>query len=111
MPIPDAARGRELFIVKGCVVCHSVNGVGGRAAPALDATAAEGPVDPLDFAARMWQGALAMADLQATEFGYQIELSGSEIADLAAFAANAGEQVLLEENDIPELMRGWTLDD
>ena len=111
MPLPDAEHGRELFIVKGCVVCHSVNGVGGRAAPALDATAAQGPVDPLDFAARMWRGALAMADLQAMEFGYQIELTGAEIADLAAFAADADEQAELEETDIPEMMRGWTLDE
>lgn len=111
MPIPDAERGRGLFIVKGCVVCHSVNGVGGHAAPTLDALAGDSLVDPLGFASRMWRGALAMADLQATELGYQIELSGQEIADLAAFAANADEQSLLQESDIPELMRGWTIDD
>ena len=111
MPLPSAERGRELFIVKGCVVCHSVNGVGGGAGPALDATAAAGPIDPLDFAARMWRGALAMADLQAMEFGYQIDLTGAEIADLAAFANSAESQAYLEEDDIPELMRGWTLDE
>jgi len=29
----EAAKGRALFVTKGCVICHSVNGVGGRAAP------------------------------------------------------------------------------
>lgn len=111
LPIPDSARGRELFVVKGCVVCHSVNGVGGTAGPSLDARADAGPVDPLDFAARMWTGAQAMADLQATEFGYQIELTGQQIADLAAFESDAGEQSKLAETDVPELMRGWVLDD
>ncbi len=111
LPIPDAARGRELYVVKGCVVCHSVNGVGGTAGPSLDARADAGPVDPLDFAARMWTGAQAMADLQATEFGYQIELTGQQIADLAAFESDADEQSKLSETDVPELMRGWVLDD
>lgn len=111
MPIPNAERGRELFVVKSCVVCHSINGVGGTAGPDMDASVDAGPVNPLSFAARMWTGAQAMADLQATEFGYQIELTGQEIADLAAFAADAGEQSKLSETDIPELMRGWVLDD
>ena len=29
MPMMNPARGRELFASKGCVVCHSFNGVGG----------------------------------------------------------------------------------
>ena len=33
----DAANGRDLFVSKGCVICHAVNGVSGKAAPALDA--------------------------------------------------------------------------
>lgn len=111
VPIPNAERGRELFVVKSCVVCHSINGVGGTAGPSMDATVDARPVNPLEFAARMWTGAQAMADLQATEFGYQIELTGQEIADLAAFASDAGEQSKLSELDIPELMRGWVLDD
>ncbi len=36
-PLLDPARGRALFVDKGCVVCHSVNGVGGEIAPVLDA--------------------------------------------------------------------------
>lgn len=110
IPVPDAERGRIIFVAKGCVVCHSVNGVGGKAGPALDASEPAGIFDPLDFAARMWRGAPAMIELQALEFGYQIELSGNDIADLAAFAENHEVQAKFDEDQIPEIMRGWTLE-
>ena len=29
MPMMNPARGRKLFASKGCVTCHSINGVGG----------------------------------------------------------------------------------
>ena len=29
LPDADAARGRALFVSKGCVVCHAINEVGG----------------------------------------------------------------------------------
>ena len=45
MPVPDAENGRSLFGSKGCVVCHSVNGIGGAAGPALDTTSHDGEVD------------------------------------------------------------------
>jgi cytochrome c len=111
LPLPDAGHGRFLFVSKGCVVCHSVNGAGGKAGPALDAPETPQPVAPLEFAARMWRGAVAMAVLQSMEFGYQIELSGDEIADLAAFAADAAAQDGFSDQDIPEVMRGWTVDE
>lgn len=111
IPIPDAERGRKLFVQKACVVCHSVNGVGGTIGPALDATEPAGVFDPLDFAARIWQGAAAMVALQEAELGYQIELTGGDIADLAAFAESHTEQGMFREDAIPEVMRGWTVDD
>ena len=111
LPVPDAERGRFLFASKGCVVCHSINGVGGAAGPALDAKAGEAPIDPLEFAARMWRGAGSMTVLQAMEFGYQIEITGDEIADLAAFVSNRAVQSTFSERDVPELMRGWTIDE
>lgn len=110
LPVPDAERGRTLFVNKGCVICHSVNGVGGQAGPALDASEPAGVFDPLDFAARMWRGAEAMLALQETEFGYQIELSGSDIADLAAFAESHLQQQDFSEDEIPEVMQGWAID-
>ncbi len=115
-PLADGAHGRQLFVSKGCVICHSVNGVGGRAAPALDAFAAEegeapSPVDPLDFVARMWRGAPAMLELQAVELGYQIELSAEELADLAVFASDAGAQASFTMEDVPEPMWDWMLNE
>ena len=116
MPLADANHGRQLFVSKGCVICHSVNGVGGRAAPSLDAVAVEQgdvvpPVDPLDFVARMWRGAPAMLDLQAIELGYQIELTAGDLADLAVFVSDAGAQSDFTLEDVPEPMWDWMLNE
>ena len=110
VPLMDAQRGRQLFVNKGCVVCHQVNGVGGKAAPALDADPAATDIDLADFIARMWRGAPTMIVLQEMELGYQIELTGQELADLAAFSADAQAQAGFSEADIPEVVRGWMVD-
>lgn len=111
LPLPDPARGQQLFVTKGCFVCHAVNGIGGTAAPALDAPEDILRLDVLRFAARMWWGALAMLELQNLELGYEIQLDGSEIADLAAFAASADTQQSLSMHDIPEIMRPLMIDE
>ena len=100
-PTVDPARGRILFVRRACVVCHSVNGIGGGMGPALDAAPGRPEVDVADFAARMWQGAGPMVWLQTLELGYQIDLTGEEIADLAGFAADAAEQAKFKENQVP----------
>ncbi|HPE31773.1 MAG TPA: c-type cytochrome [Parvularculaceae bacterium] len=107
----DSSIGHGLFVEKGCVICHSINGIGGKAAPALDAQIGAPPVDPLDFAARMWRGAPAMIELQSVELGYTIYLTADEIAHLAAFAADREEQARLKIEDVPEPMRGSFLDE
>lgn len=109
--VGDAALGRDLYVQKGCVLCHAVNGVGGKAAPPLDAAPGKTAGDPLEFSARMWRGAPAMVELQSLELGYVIELSAKEIADLAAFAGNADEQKKLDAASIPEPMRDSLLDE
>lgn len=101
MPSMNAARGRELFVAKKCIVCHSVNNVGGVDAPPLDAETMPGPMNPFEFAARMWRGAEAMIYLQQEELGGQIELTGQELADIIAFAHDPEEQASLSEADIP----------
>lgn len=107
----DAAMGRDLFVARGCVLCHAVNGVGGKAAPPLDAAEPAAALDPLAFAARMWQGAPAMVDLQTVELGYVIELSGDDIRDLAAFAAAPDEQKKLTRAALPEAIRDSLIDE
>lgn len=110
LPMIDPDRGRRLFVAKGCFLCHAVNGAGGIAAPALDAAEGVDQLDLMGFAARMWQGASAMLELQKLELGYQIELSGNEIADLAAFAASWEVQRNFSMEEIPDAMRDWIIE-
>lgn len=110
-PELNARRGRILFITNGCVICHQVNGVGGKAAPDLTAQGPATAVNPLEFSARIWQGAPAMTALQAVELGYVINLDAQDLADLAAFAASPDEQKLLTLESVGEEMRGWFLDE
>lgn len=101
MPTMDSARGRKLFASKGCVVCHSVNGVGGEDAPPFAADVMDPVMNPFEFAARMWRGASAMVMMQEEELGGQIELTGQELADIIAFAHDPEEQAKFSEADIP----------
>ncbi len=101
MPMMNPARGRKLYAVKGCVSCHSINGVGGEDAPNLDAHSMQPYMNPFDFAARMWRGAAAMIMLQEDAMGGQIEFSGKELADIIAFVHDEEEQHKFSEADIP----------
>lgn len=109
-PAGDPQSGKDLFVDKGCVVCHSVNGVGGRAALPLDAPPDGREIDPMVFAAAMWEGASAMLSLQLTELGYQIGVTGKELRDLAAFASNLETQRGFSLKDIPANLRAWIID-
>ncbi len=111
IPLVDPERGRRLFVTKGCFICHSIGGVGGKAAPVLDATGEGASLDLMGFVARMWRGAPAMLELQLLELGYRIELTGSEIADLAAFTADPEAQRDFSSEDIPDPLRDWQLDE
>lgn len=111
IPLVDPERGRRLFVTKGCFICHSIGGVGGKAAPVLDATGEAASLDLMGFVARMWRGAPAMLELQLLELGYRIELDGAEIADLAAFAADPKAQRDFSSEDIPDPLRDWQLDE
>ncbi len=102
MPEMNAAAGRKLFAEKGCVVCHAINGVGGTDAPMLDAEFMDTPMNPFEFAARMWRGAEAMVELQRDELGEVIDLNGEELAAIIAFVHDAEEQAKFAEADIPE---------
>ncbi len=105
LPPMDAGRGRALFLNKGCVICHSVNGVGGEIGPSLNAAEMPSPMNAFEFAARMWRGASAMTVMQEEELGGVISLTGQELADLVAFAHDAEEQEKLTQSQIPEQFR------
>lgn len=102
MPEMNAERGRRLFAAKGCIVCHSINGIGGEHAPILDASTRDEMMNPFEFAARMWRGAAAMVELQEEELGGQIELNGQELADIIAFVHDSREQEKFSQHDIPK---------
>ncbi len=102
MPPMDAARGRHLFVEKGCIACHSVNGVGGNLGPALNAEDMPRPMNSFEFVARMWRGARAMTEMQEDLLGEVISLDGQDLADLVVFAHDPEEQSKLTEDQIPE---------
>jgi len=110
IPPFDPVLGRQLFAAKGCVVCHSVNGIGGEDAPEFSAEYMDEPMNAFEFAARMWRGAPAMIAMQEEEMGAQIELSGEELAAIIAFVHDAEEQARFSQADIPhdieEMMHG-----
>lgn len=102
IPPMDSHAGRELFLKKGCVACHQVNGVGGQVGPSLNAADMPKPMNAFEFAARMWRGAPAMAQMQEALLGEMISLDGRELADLVAFAHDENEQKELSADQVPE---------
>ena len=60
----DPSRGGQLFVSKGCVKCHTVQGEGGKAGPDL------GIIGPdstqLELAAELWNHAPLMIDEHGT---------------------------------------------
>ncbi|GGY56163.1 c-type cytochrome [Parvularcula lutaonensis] len=109
-PGGDPEHGRALFITKGCIACHAIRGIGGRAGPPLDRMPTMAPVDEMEFAARMWAGAPVMLKLQDAWIGYQIDITGAELRDLAAFANDPKAQEALTEDEVPEDIREYFLD-
>ncbi len=105
MPTMDPVRGRELFASKGCVTCHSINGVGGEDATPLDAHTMQSMMNPFDFAAKMWRMAPAMIAAQEEVLGEQIEFTGQEIADIIAFVHDDEQQHKFTEAMIPPNVR------
>ena len=111
LPLVNIERGRRLFVNKGCVICHSINGIGGQAAAALDAEPGRTSIDILEFVARMLLGASAMLDLQARELGYQIGLIPQEIGDLAAFVYDPEAQAEFSYDEVPVPLQDWILNE
>jgi cytochrome c len=102
LPPMDSHRGHLIFMNKGCVVCHKVNGVGREVGPDLDAAKMPSPMNAFEFAARMWKGAPAMVEMQKEELGDVIQLSGQELADLIAFVHDGEMQKTVTKEQIPK---------
>jgi hypothetical protein len=100
MPIMSSSRGMELFVEKGCYSCHSVNGIGGEDAAALDAHDMEPYMNPFDLAAKMWTMAPYMIPAQEDELGAQIQFTGDELADIIAFLHDDDQQHRFTETSL-----------
>ncbi|MEE8189880.1 MAG: c-type cytochrome, partial [Kiloniellales bacterium] len=100
MPSMNPERGRKLFVSKGCVACHAINGVGGHDATALDAHTMQPMMNPFEFAAKMWAMAPAMIYAQEEALGAQILFTGDELADIVAFVHNDEAQHSFGEGDL-----------
>ena len=100
MPDMNPLRGRKLFVSKGCVACHAINGVGGHDATNLDAHTMQPMMNPFDFAAKMWAMAPAMIYAQEEALGGQILFTGDELADIVAFVHNDEAQHDFGEADL-----------
>lgn len=105
VPIMNSARGAGVFMEKGCIACHAVNGVGGQIGPSFDAADMPSPMNAFDFSARMWRGAPAMAQMQEDLFGEMITITGQELADIIAFVHDAGAQATVSAADVPDAFR------
>lgn len=97
MPEMNAERGMVLFAEKGCVACHSINGVGGHDATPLDAHSMERMMNPFEFAAKMWRVAPYMIEAQEEAFGEQILFTGDELADIIAFVHDDAQQHIFDD--------------
>ncbi|MEO3431076.1 cytochrome c [Pelagibius sp. CAU 1746] len=105
LPPMNSERGREVFLERGCIVCHSVNGVGGEIGPSLNAADMPEPMNAFEFAARMWRGAPVMAEMQRDLLGTMIDLNGQDLADIIAFTHDEAEQKELSITQVPEQYR------
>lgn len=105
IPMMNPERGKILFVDKGCVACHAINGVGGHDAPAMDAHREMGLVNPFDFAAKMWNHAPAMIAAQEEALGEQIYFTGDELADIIAFLHDDEAQHTFGEGDLTDMAK------
>lgn len=80
----DAQRGAMLFQQHRCVVCHSINGVGGSGAPDL-ARRSIRELTPSGLAASMWNHAPAMWRAMVARGLPAPKLEPGEVADLFAY--------------------------
>jgi mono/diheme cytochrome c family protein len=87
IPIPgDASRGAQIFKDQKCVVCHSVDGVGGKTAPDLGRRTGR-DYTPSTMVSLMWNHAPAMWSAMTQKGISKPQLTEEQAADLFAFFA------------------------
>lgn len=101
VPNIDSQKGATAYMEKGCIICHSINGVGGEVGPSFNAADMPQPMNAFEFAARMWRGAPAMMQMQEDLLGEMISLDGQELADIVGFVHDQEAQSQITVADIP----------
>jgi mono/diheme cytochrome c family protein len=92
--------GRELFVEKSCVKCHSVGGVGGKVGPDLVGLGVRR--SPVEFAATIWNKAPAMMAAMAAHGIAVPQLKPEDMADLVAYLYSV--KYFASGGSVP---RGW----
>ncbi|MFQ5602434.1 MAG: c-type cytochrome [bacterium] len=91
----DLYRGKILVKEKGCLVCHSIAGKGGKQAPAFDTLAKF--ISPLYMAQTLWNHGPDM-DKQLKKMGItRPKFSKGEIVDLSAYIREASKSTVKEQ--------------
>jgi cytochrome c2 len=88
VPLGDSARGAEVFRNQKCIVCHNVNGQGGKSAPDLGRTIGGG-YTPATMAALMWNHAPKMWESMERASLKPPQLTTQQAADLYAYFYSA----------------------
>lgn len=89
--IGDAARGRQLFVSKGCSMCHSYEGRGGTDAPPLDSMKGElAATDVANMSGTIWNHVPTMKAGFAEEGIPFPTFKSDEMADLIAYLHGGG---------------------
>ena len=82
-PSQDPLAGSQVFGSKGCIKCHSVNGVGGKVAP--DLARAMRPRSFVDLATAMWNHLPQMTERMKQLGIVRPHLDSKEAGDLVGF--------------------------
>lgn len=85
----DSRRGESVFHDRQCILCHSVNGQGGKIAPDLGQAVGRG-FSPYHLAGLLWNHAPAMWTVMEQRGVLKPELTAQDAADLFAYFFAAG---------------------
>lgn len=105
LPKLSSNNGKELFISKACVACHSVNDVGGSVGAPLDASEMDPTGNPFVFFAKFLMGATPMLELQRERLGHEVELTPEELGDIVMFLHDGAMQKTLTNKAIPRKIK------
>jgi len=87
-PLPDPVEGSRLFVSKGCVLCHAVDGEGGKIGPDLGRVSTGRSL--LGIAAVMWNHTPIMTERIKEVRATRPKLKPEEMANLFAFLTYTG---------------------